>query len=354
MIILLYNIAPRRNMHVKVKLPNTLTFIRNSFSLNFKSHSLQLQYRNSKTMTNEHQNYITPENVPKTASETQVHKHPAIGHEGDLNPRPVLETDYYGKIYKASGKLEGKVALITGGDSGIGRSVGILFAKEGANVAIAFHPSEKKDANEAKTLIEKEGREVVLISEDLEGGEETCKRIIDETVRRLGGLDILVNNASKQLFCDDITQLPYDQLESTFKVNILSMILLAKHAVPHMKEGSTIINSTSVVAYQGHPSLIDYSSTKGAITTFTRSLAVQLAKKGIRVNAVAPGPIYTPLQPASRSKEAMEKFVSRVTTLGRVGQSYDCAPAYVFLASTDSQFFTGQCLHPNGGDMRTT
>jgi NAD(P)-dependent dehydrogenase (short-subunit alcohol dehydrogenase family) len=305
-------------------------------------------------MTKEYENYIAPENVPKTASKTQVHTHPAIGHEAELQPKPVVETDYYGKVYKASGKLEGKAALITGGDSGIGRSVAILFAKEGANVAISFHPSEKEDADEAKSLIEKEGRKVFLISEDFEYGEEACKRVIDEAVRRLGGLDILINNASKQLFCDDITQLSYDQLESTFKVNIFAMILLAKYAVPHMKEGSTIINSTSVVAYQGHPSLIDYASTKGAITAFTRSLAVQLAKKGIRVNAVAPGPIYTPLQAASRSEEAMAKFVTRVTTLGRVGQSYDCAPAYVFLASTDSQFFTGQCLHPNGGDMRTT
>ncbi|TPX51387.1 hypothetical protein SeMB42_g00484 [Synchytrium endobioticum] len=271
-----------------------------------------------------------------------------------MSPRPVVETDYYGQPYKAAGKLEGKAALITGGDSGIGRSVAILFAKEGSDVAIAYHPSEKKDAHEAKKLVEKEGKNCILIAQDLEEGEEVCKKLIEETIKQLGRLDILINNASKQLFCDDITQLSYEQVESTFKVNILAMIMLAKHAVPHMKEGSTIINSTSVVAYEGHPSLIDYSSTKGAITTFTRSLAVQLAKKGIRVNAVAPGPIYTPLQPASRPKESMEQFVSKATTLGRIGQSYDCAPAYVFLASTDSQFFTGQCLHPNGGDMRTT
>lgn len=252
--------------------------------------------------------------------------------------------------YKASGKLEGKKALITGGDSGIGRSVAICFAKEGCDVVIVYLPKEEKDAQQTKNMVEKEGKSCWCIAKDI-SSEENCREIIETAVEKLGGkIDILVNNAAHQMVQTSIEDISTEQLEQTFKVNIFAQFWCVKHALKYMPEKtSSIINSTSVVAYKGSKHLLDYSATKGAIVAFTRSLALNLAPKGIRVNGVAPGPIWTPLQPASRDEENMEQWVKKTPALGRIGQPAEVAPSYVFLASADGAYFTGQVLHPNGG-----
>ena len=249
--------------------------------------------------------------------------------------------------YRGTGKLLDKVALITGGDSGIGRAVSILFAKEGADVAIVYL-DEHEDAEDARQRIERTGRRCLTIAGDL-GDPRFCRQAVERTVETFGRLDILVNNAAEQHTYQSILEVTPEELQRTFATNIFAMFYFVQAALPHLeKHGGVIINSTSVTAYKGSPQLIPYASTKGAITVFTRSLAISLADKGIRVNAVAPGPIWTPLIPASFSEEKMAHFGEN-TLLGRAGQPVEIAPSYLFLAAADSSYMTGQVLHPNGG-----
>jgi NAD(P)-dependent dehydrogenase (short-subunit alcohol dehydrogenase family) len=250
--------------------------------------------------------------------------------------------------YRGSGKLAGKVALVTGGDSGIGRSVAIAFAREGADVAIAYL-EEHEDARETQKFVEKEGRQALLIAGDL-ADEPFCIRVVDVTLDKFGHLDILVNNAAEQHETESIADISAEQLERTFRTNIFSYFYLTKAALPHLKEGSAIVNTTSVTAYKGNPRLLDYSSTKGAIVSFTRSLALQLVERGIRVNAVAPGPIWTPLIPASFDPKKVAEFGEQAP-MKRAGEPEEVAPSFVFLASDDASYMTGQVLHPNGGTV---
>jgi NAD(P)-dependent dehydrogenase (short-subunit alcohol dehydrogenase family) len=266
------------------------------------------------------------------------------GHESEMRPR----AQHKRPAYKAAGKLQGRAALITGGDSGIGRAVAIAYAKEGADVAIVYL-NEHEDAKATQRMVKREGRKCVLMPGDI-GDEQFCQECIEQTVRELGRLDILVNNAAEQHPQSDITKISAYQLERTFRTNIFSFFFMTKAAMPHLKEGSAIINTTSVTAYRGSPELLDYASTKGAIVAFTRSLADSLAEKGIRVNGVAPGPIWTPLIPSTFPPEKVAKFGSDVP-LGRAGEPSEVAPCYVFLASADSSYMTGQVLHPNGGEV---
>ncbi|MFZ7946026.1 SDR family oxidoreductase [Neobacillus sp. 19] len=282
-------------------------------------------------------------------------KHPSKIPAQEQNQQPGIQKDMtpvpetMNPKYKGSDKLKGKNAIITGGDSGIGRAVSIAFAKEGANVVIMYL-SENHDAEETKQLVEEQGVRCLLLSGDI-GDETFCQEAVQQTVDELGGLDLLVNNAGEQHPQESIVDISTDQLEKTFRTNIFSMFHLTKAALPHLKEGSAIINTTSITAYKGHPTLVDYSATKGAITSFTRSLAIQLAEKGIRVNGVAPGPIWTPLIPSTFTEEEVSKF-GQDTLIKRPGQPEELAPAYVYLASNiDSSFVTGQILHVNGGTI---
>ena len=269
------------------------------------------------------------------------------GIEALMNPRPIFNNPNY----KGSGKLKDKVALITGGDSGIGRAVSLAFAKEGADVVIVYL-YEHEDANETKSLIEAQGRRCILISGDLKS-QAFCKEIVDTTIKTFGKLDILVNNAAVQFVQKNILDITSKQLEDTFKTNIFSFFYVTQAALPYLKTGSSIINTASVTAYRGHKELIDYASTKGAIVTFTRSLAMNLVSQGIRVNGIAPGPIWTPLIPSSFSAEQVGEF-GKDTPMGRAGQPVELAPAYVYLASEDSSYVTGQIIHINGGGFVTT
>ncbi|KAF9471729.1 NAD(P)-binding protein [Pholiota conissans] len=249
--------------------------------------------------------------------------------------------------YQGSGKLKGKTAIITGADSGIGRAAAIMFAREGCSgITITYLPEEEADAKDAKKIIEDSGAKCNITSADLMD-EAACKKVVDDHLRAFGKLNILVNNASKQLFCKQFENIDLKNVESTFRSNILQMFALTKFALPHLNRGASIINTTSVTAYRGSGSLVDYSATKGAIMSFTRSLAVQLASKGIRVNAVAPGPIVTALQSGSRSAENMEGFGVGMPLHGRAGQPAEAGPSYVFLASSDSNILTGQVIHIN-------
>lgn len=266
------------------------------------------------------------------------------GSEAAMKPKPRVEDPNY----KAAGKLEGKVAIITGGDSGIGRAIAIAFAKEGADVCISYL-CEHQDAEETKRQVEQEGRKALLIAGDI-GDPEHCKSIVRKTAEELGRIDCLVNNAAEQhpqKLPEDISD---EQLERTFRTNIFAMFYLVKAALKHMKEGSTIINTTSITAYKGHNMLLDYSSTKGAIVTFTRSLSQMVMDRGIRVNAVAPGPIWTPLIPSTFPEEKVETFGKSVP-MKRAGQPEELAPTYVFLASEDSSYIAGQIIHVNGGEI---
>lgn len=264
------------------------------------------------------------------------------GHEFKMNPEP----EYIRKNYKGSAKLNGKTALITGGDSGIGRSIAVHFAREGAQVAIIYL-SEKKDAEETKKLVEKENRECLLLEGDLKS-DSFCKKAIQKIIQKFGGINIIVNNAAIQFPKEKVEDISAKQLHETFETNIYPFFYVVQASIKHLKKGDTIINTTSVTAYRGSEHLLDYSSTKGAIVSFTRSLSTMLAKKGIRVNAVAPGPIWTPLIVASFDK--VSDF-GQDTPMARAGQPSEVGPAYVFLASEDSSYITGQIIHVNGGEI---
>ncbi len=252
--------------------------------------------------------------------------------------------------HKGSGKLDGRVALISGGDSGIGRSTAVLFAREGADVAIIYL-EENDDAAQTKKLVEHEGRRCLTIQQDI-GDNEGVKKAVEQVIQQFGKINILVNNAGVQYPQEDLTDIDNEQLERTFKTNIFGMFNITRAVLPHLQEGDSIINTTSITSYQGHDQLIDYSSTKGAITTFTRSLSTNLMKqqRGIRVNGVAPGPIWTPLIPSSFDAEQVAKF-GQDTPMGRMGQPSEVAPAYLFLASDDASYVTGQVIHVNGGSI---
>jgi len=264
------------------------------------------------------------------------------GHETEMNPRPDYEPRYPG-----SGRLKGKVALITGGDSGIGRATAVLFAREGADLGILYL-NEGEDAQETKRLIEREGRSCVTIAGDV-GDPDFCRSAVDQVIQRFGKLDVLVNNAAEQHPKKDIGEITPDQIERTFRTNIFGYFYMVQAAMPHLRKGSAIINTTSVTAYRGSSDLLDYSATKGAIVAFTRSLAQKLASKGIRVNGVAPGPIWTPLIPSTFPVEKVKQFGAN-TPMERPGQPNEVAPSFLFLACEDSSYITGSVLHPNGGD----
>jgi len=272
------------------------------------------------------------------------HQQRQPGREYKMQPRPRAED----KAQRGSGKLRDKVAIITGADSGIGRAVAIAFAKEGADIAVVYL-EEQKDAIETRRLVEKHGSECLLIKGDA-GQEEFCRKAVAQTVKKFGGIDVVVNNAAEQHPQDSIEKITEKQLERTFRTNIFSFFFMTKAAMKHLKKGAAIINTTSVTAYKGSPELLDYSATKGAITAFTRSLSQALADKYIRVNGVAPGPVWTPLIPSTFQAKEVETFGSDVP-LGRAGQPEEIAPSYVFLASDDSSYMTGQILHPNGGTI---
>lgn len=261
-----------------------------------------------------------------------------------MKPQP----EYWPRTTPPQPKLASRVVLITGGDSGIGRAAAVAMAAEGADVAIAYL-NEHEDAKATVALVEKCGRRAFAVSGDL-GREAFCKRVVQQVIRKFGRLDILVNNAAEQHPQESIEDITAHQLERTFRTNIFSCFFLTKAALPHLKPGSSVINTTSVTAYRGSKNLLDYSSTKGAIVSFTRSLAHSLVPRGIRVNAVAPGPIWTPLIPATYPEEKIGTFGSD-SPLGRTGQPNEVAPCYVFLASDDASYMTGQVLHPNGGEI---
>jgi NAD(P)-dependent dehydrogenase (short-subunit alcohol dehydrogenase family) len=265
------------------------------------------------------------------------------GRETEMHPRP----DYEPKVV-GSGRLRDKVALITGGDSGIGRAVAVAMAREGAKVAIAFL-EERKDADETCKAVQAEGSQALALEGDV-GDEAFCEAAVSTTMKQFGRLDILVNNAAEQHETKDIRQIDAEQIERTFRTNIFSFFYMAKHALRHMKRGATIINTASITAYQGHKTLLDYSATKGAIVTFTRSLSEALVEEGIRVNAVAPGPIWTPLIPASFEPDRVAHHGASAP-MKRPGQPNEVAPSYVFLASDEASYISGQVIHPNGGNV---
>jgi NAD(P)-dependent dehydrogenase (short-subunit alcohol dehydrogenase family) len=272
----------------------------------------------------------------------EQHRQPGLRSEMEPKPRSEM------RDYRAGGKLEGRAALITGGDSGIGRAVAIGFAKEGADVAIVYL-DEHEDAQSTKALVEEQGRRCITIAGDV-GDEAFCRDAVTRTVEALGKLDLLVNNAGEQHPQDRLEDIRTEQLERTFRTNVFAMFHVTKAALAHLPSGAAIVNSTSVTAYRGSPHLIDYAATKGAIVAFTRSLADNLKQRRIRVNAVAPGPVWTPLIPASFPAEHVAQFGEK-TILGRPAEPDEIAPSYIFLASDDAICMTGQVLHPNGGEI---
>ncbi len=273
-----------------------------------------------------------------------IHEDALPGEERKLDPKPAWQPRYPG-----SGRLDGKVALITGADSGIGRAVAALFAREGADIAILYL-LEDADAEETKRIVEAEGRRAILIKADV-GSRKMCDRAVTQVIEAFGQLDVLVNNAGEQHPDKDIRDITEEQLTRTFQTNIFGMFYLVQAVLPHLNKGAAIVNCTSVTMYQGSAELLDYSSTKGAITAFTRSLSENLIEQGIRVNAVAPGPIWTPLNPCGgASPEKLEHF-GESTPMGRPGQPNEVAPAFLFLACEDASYMSGQVLHPNGGTI---
>jgi NAD(P)-dependent dehydrogenase (short-subunit alcohol dehydrogenase family) len=279
--------------------------------------------------------------------EPMVHEDALPGHESQLEPKPDWRPRYPG-----SGRLTDKVAIVTGGDSGIGRAVAALYAREGADVAIVYL-CEHDDAAKTKQIVEGEGRKAITIAGDI-GSKDFCDHAVKQAVDEFGRLDILVNNAGEQHPDEDITDITEDQLRRTFQTNIFGMFFMTQAARPHLKKGAAIVNCTSVTMYKGSPQLLDYSSTKGAITAFTRSLAKNLAKDGIRVNGVAPGPIWTPLNPFGGQKPEDMKDFGKDTPMGRPGQPNEVAPSFLFLACEDASYMTGQVLHPDGGDSTSS
>ncbi len=279
--------------------------------------------------------------------EPMVHEDRLPGHESKLEPTPDWDPRYSG-----SDRLKDKVALITGADSGIGRAVAALFAREGADIAILYL-CEHDDAAKTKDIVEKEGRRAITIAGDI-GDKSFCERAVEQTVDQLGRLDILVNNAGEQHSDKDIRDITEEQLKRTFQTNIYGMFFMTQAAMDHLGEGATIINCTSVTMYRGSPQLLDYSATKGAITAFTRSLAKNHVEKKIRVNAVAPGPIWTPLNPfGGQPPEKIPEF-GKDTPMGRPGQPNEVAPSFLFLACEDASYMTGQVLHPDGGEYMSS
>jgi NAD(P)-dependent dehydrogenase (short-subunit alcohol dehydrogenase family) len=269
-------------------------------------------------------------------------RQPGLEHE--MEPRP----ETFAPEYRGSGKLENRVALVSGGDSGIGRAVAILYAREGADVAIVYL-DEHEDAEETRSLVEGEGRRCATIAGDV-GNEGFCSQAVERTVSELGHLDVLVNHAGEQHEQQRFEDIDAGQLQQTFRTNVFGVFYLTRAALAHLPQGGAIVITSSITAYQGNPTLIDYSATNGALVALTRSLAISLADRGIRVNSVAPGPVWTPLIPASFPAEKVEDFGTQ-TPMGRIGQPEEIAPSYVFLASSDASFMSGQTLHPNGGTV---
>jgi NAD(P)-dependent dehydrogenase (short-subunit alcohol dehydrogenase family) len=278
------------------------------------------------------------------AKEPMIHEDDLPGSEATLQPSPDYEPRYPG-----AGRLKDRVAIVTGGDSGIGRAVAALYAREGADIAIIYL-CEHEDAQATKRIVEREGRKCLTIAGDV-GDRDFCTRAVDQVIAEFGRIDILVNNAGEQHPDKDIRDISEEQLRRTFQTNIFGMFFMVQAARDHLKAGAAIVNCTSITAYQGEPEIVDYSSTKGAIVGFTRALSDQLIKEGIRVNAVAPGPIWTPLNPSGgSSKEKLANF-GKDTPMGRPGQPNEVAPAFLFLACADSSYMSGQVLHPNGGTV---
>jgi NAD(P)-dependent dehydrogenase (short-subunit alcohol dehydrogenase family) len=284
----------------------------------------------------------------KPTSLPPQHQDQQPGLEAEMTPQP----EYIRPSYRGSGKLQDKVALITGGDSGIGRAVAIHFAREGADVAFTYMPEEEEDAYATRQLVEAEGRRCLTLPGDLREL-SFCESAVSQTVQELGRLNIVVSNAAEQFVSTDVAELPHEQFEDTFQVNFFAMVRVVKAALPHLHEGDSIIATSSINAYRGNQQLVDYTATKGAITAYIRSIAQQLAEKKIRANTVAPGPIWTPLIPASFPPEKVASF-GKDTTMKRPGQPSEVAPAFVFLASEDASYITGQAIHPNGGEVLNT
>ncbi|HVM26987.1 MAG TPA: SDR family oxidoreductase [Mycobacteriales bacterium] len=290
-------------------------------------------------MTDQH----TPEDPSAAPAQPPGQQQPHPGTEAALTPR----ADHGEDSYRGSGRLEGRRALITGGDSGIGRAVALAFAREGADVVLSYLPEEQEDAEESARLVREAGRTAVLAPGDI-SGEQHCLALVQRTVDELGGIDLLVNNAAHQMAQSGIADISTEQFDRVMKTNVYAMFWLSKAAVPHMPPGSSILNTSSIQAYSPSPSLLDYATTKAAIVNFTRGLATELADKGIRVNTVAPGPIWTPLIPATLPEGEVEDFGSE-TPLGRVAQPAEVAPAFVFLASAESSYITGERIGVAGG-----
>ena len=281
------------------------------------------------------------EQYPKPQFPEQEQEHPGL--DSEMQPEP----NYGYETYRGHGRLEGKAAIITGGDSGIGRAVALAFAREGADVLISYLDEEESDAQETARVVEEAGQQAVKVPGDI-SKEAHCTLVIEKAVEEFGKVDILVNNAAYQMTFDGVTEIPSDLLLHTFKTNIIAMFWLCKAAIPHMSEGSSIINVSSIQAYQPSPPLLPYSSTKGAIVTFTKGLAQEVIQQGIRVNSVAPGPVWTPILPASMAAEQVSQFGGTSPT-GRPAQPAELAPAFVFLASQESSFVNGEILGVTGG-----